>query len=346
MTSIAASAIEVWRELCESDPAFQSAFYSPVFAETVARVHPNVFVCIMQRAARPVAFLPFQFATPLHKLLGAAEPIGASMSDHFGIIAAPEMKIEPSSLLALAGLSAFTFHHLPEEQTRYGLSGVKPELGHRIVVGGDVAYYWGKLRAVNGSFARELDRRYRKLQEVGPLRFTYDVIDKERELALLIERKRVQYQRTGARDALAEDWKRDLLAALATSRDPCCAGTLSTLHAGDIWVASHFGLRCGGTLHFWFPVYNDALARLAPGHLLLKCIIDNASEFGIATIDRGAGDQAHKSAYLTETHHYYRGYWTRRGLRSLLHRGIQSAAWRWEELQELRRRPPHSAELK
>ena len=123
ITSIGTEAREIWREYCQSNRALQSAFYAPTFAEAVARVRSNVFVCVLERGGRPVAFLPFQFASALHKLLGAAEPIGAQMSDYFGVVAAPGFEIDPSSLLALAGLSAFTFHHLPEEQAQHGLSG-------------------------------------------------------------------------------------------------------------------------------------------------------------------------------------------------------------------------------
>jgi len=35
-----------------------------------------------------------------------------------------------------------------------------------------------------------------------------------------------------------------ILRRLADAADPACSGLLSTLYAGDTWLAGHFGLRC------------------------------------------------------------------------------------------------------
>ena len=275
----------------------------------------------------------------MQRLLRAAEPVGGDMSDYFGLIAPAGFAIDVSRLLELALLSASEFRNLPAAQLSFGLSGEQPERGHRIDIGADAGTYWARLRQQNESFSRELERRSRRLVEaLGPLDFHFDLRRNEDELERIIAMKREQYRRTGAADALADAWRRRLLRALASTGDPDCSGVLSTLHAGGRWIASHFGLRCGSTLHYWFPVYDAALAKFGPGHLLLKQVIDGAAAAGLRTIDRGAGHQAHKSAYVTESQAYYRGCWHDSGVRAIMYRGLQSLAWRCRARRE-RRRP-------
>jgi len=315
-------------------PALGSAFYSLAFTRAVAAVRPDVRVCVIEKGGEPAAFLPFQFAGPLEHFLRAAEPVGGAMSDYFGLIAPEEFAIDVTTVLALARLSALDFRNLPAEELSFGLTGEQPERGHRIEIGSDARDYWARLRQQNESLSRELERRERRILEaLGPLDFKLDTAERDRELERLIAMKRAQYRETGAPDALAEAWQRQLLRVLSSSADPDCAGLLSTLYAGEHWVASHLGLRCGATLHYWFPVYNAALAKFGPGHLLLKHIINGATAAKIQTIDRGAGQQSHKSAYVTAPRLYYRGCWHDGSLRAVMFRGLQSVSWRWQARQ-------------
>ena len=64
-------------------------------------------------------------------------------------------------------------------------------------------------------------------------------------------------------------------------------------------VAAHFGLRAGGILHWWFPVYDPAFARFSPGWLLLCAVIDAAPEFGLDRIDLGRGVDDYKRRAMT-----------------------------------------------
>ncbi len=294
-------------------------------------------VCVIERESQAVGFFPFQFRDRLQQLLRAAEPVGGELSDYFGIIAPAGFAIKVATLLSLAELSATGFRNLPEAQLSFGLTGELPERGHRIEMGSNPRTYWARLRQQNESLSREIERRERRVMEaLGPLDFQVDVVEKKNELERIIAMKREQYRRTGAPDALAEPWRRDLLRYLGSADDPDCSGVISALHAGGQWIASHFGLRCGSTLHYWFPVYNPALAKFGPGHLLLKHVIDGAAAAGVRAIDRGAGHQAHKSAYVTKSQIYYRGYWHDSSVRAAIYRGLQSLAWRWRA-----RREPH-----
>ncbi len=110
--------------------------------------------------------------------------------------------------------------------------------------------------------------------------------------------------------------------------NPDCSGVLSTLHAGDTWVASHFGIMHRDMLHYWFPVYNPKLTDYSPGRQLLAAIIRSADATGVACIDRGAGESPAKRAFATERHQFERGFWYRPHVNSLLYRAGLSMAWR------------------
>ena len=152
----------------------------------------------------------------------------------------------------------------------------------------------------------------------------------EHSLSRLIADKRAQYHRTQVGDVLSEKRTRDILHALGRTRDAQCSGIVSTLHAGDTWVASHFGLLCGSTLHYWFPVYNPALKAFAPGRVLLKQIIYSAQANGLVRIDRGAGDSVAKRDFATSQHFFYSGLWQQPGLVALSHRVGLAIGWRMD----------------
>ena len=233
----------------------------------------------------------------------------------------------PPILARLAGFFYLGFTHLDEAQLACGLEGEKPEPGLQIQLHGGGARYWDDLRQRDKKFADDTSRRERRLErEIGPLRFRFE--DEQPALERLISHKREQYRRSGAHDVFSHPWRYRLAQSLARSNSPDCRGVVSTLYAGDTWVASHFGLCGYGTLHYWFPVYNRDLHAFAPGRLLLKRIIEAADEHHIEKIDRGSGDTQAKREFANARHTYYRGAWFRPGLRSTIYRLNCSLRWR------------------
>jgi CelD/BcsL family acetyltransferase involved in cellulose biosynthesis len=126
----------------------------------------------------------------------------------------------------------------------------------------------------------------------------------------------------------ARRWVCNAIANLASSPYDSCRGVMSTLYAGETWVASHFGLRNNSQMAYYFPVYNPALSRYSPGHLLLKALIDSAHRFGITAIEFGRGDNPYKLRFGNRTRSFYRGLWQSRGLRAIAHRLSLSIEWR------------------
>ena len=320
--------LAVWQNLCLLHPHCRSPFLSPAYVTAVAETRPHVYVCVIRQGGRPAGFLPFQFRTPLHKQLGAAERVGEDMTDYFGLIAQPALRTNPQELLRLAGLTHLFFTHLDESQGLHGLTGETADPGLLIRVPADGSY-WEELRGTDRKFTKDTERRQQQLEiACGAIRFQLVEEEWRKPLEHLIRCKRQQYLRTGRSDWLAVPWKRALMERLAESSSERCRGIVSTLHAGPTWVASHFGLRHDSLLHYWFPVYNPELSRYSPGRILLKAIVNAAPGAGIDTIDRGSGDSQAKREFANATHTFYRGAWYTPGVRSTAYRIACSLKWR------------------
>jgi CelD/BcsL family acetyltransferase involved in cellulose biosynthesis len=329
---------QLWRTWCAESPGLRRAFLSLDFALAVEAVHPHVRVAVIYAAGVPSAFLPFQQASPLDRVLGRAERLGAAMSDYFGIVAAPGFRISSEELLRLSGLSFYPYNHLDETQLSIVPDNdTRRQTGLLIRLEDGPEAYWNDLTLKDKDFVQDTQRRERQLAaRVGPLVCVHSTQPDPAPLVHLIEAKRRQYQATGVEDALAAPWTTRLLHQLLGSRSQQCAPFLSTLHAGDTWVASHFGLRFEERLHYWFPVYNPELKRYAPGRLLLKATIDAARDHGIRIIDRGEGESQAKLDFANDRHDFHAGAWSRTTLRATLTRALNSLAWR---IQERKRRP-------
>lgn len=327
--------VSAWESLCLEHASLRFAFLSPHYARAVGAVRNDARVLVLSEAGSPVAFFPFQFASKSAQLLAFAEPIGGDMTDYVGLIAAPGFRIEPLELLRHAGLQGFSFTHLDETQAAYGLAGDEEESGLRIELEAGFEPYWQALREENKSFVQKTERRERHaVRDHGELRLAVDPENRTALLDDLIARKRAQYAATGAKDALAPEWKRGLLKQLLATSEKTCAGELTVLHAGESWVATHFGLRCGERLNYWFPVYERSLNKLSPGRLLLKATMERAHELELGMIDRGAGDSQAKRDFANASHLFSSGSWQRSSLRSTTFRAVRSLRWRWEGLKE------------
>jgi CelD/BcsL family acetyltransferase involved in cellulose biosynthesis len=321
--------IGAWNRLCSDVPDLSIAFLSYPYALAAEKSFSavRVRVCRVRRDGRPVAFFPLQFKSTLHRWLGVGERLGGEMSDYFGIVT--EIPVDSRTLLRLCGLRALLFSHLDESQITFGLAGGTPEPGHLIDFpdGGDA--FWRERRSIDKKFVADTERRERNLvRDFGQLRFHLQSPNIVEDLAKLIAAKQAQYSRTKADDALGTYSRVEFLRTLSTMNDPLCGGLLSTLHAGETWVASHFGLRCNRTLHYWFPVYNPQLSAYGPGRLLLRQILSCGQEYGISRIDRGAGDSAAKRDFSTSQHQFYKGLWSSGGVVATCYRVGLSASWR------------------
>jgi CelD/BcsL family acetyltransferase involved in cellulose biosynthesis len=321
------SDLALWRAWQSRDVALHSPFLSPEYIGTVALVHPGLRVAVLTRNGSITGFLPFQYSSRLSQVLRHAEPAGGDMTDSVGAILDPEVTVSSAELLHACGLGSFLFTHLVSGQQRAGLLAERFDPGLAIEVSPS---YWKDLRGSRPHVVAEIERRRRRVRnDLGPLSLKMNAASRDASLELLFKLKTAQYRRTRVANVLAAAWKRELLRQLAAGLSPDCLGVVSTLEAGDRVLAVHFGLRRGPVLHYWFPVYDPAFARYAPGRLLLAAIIEAAPFHGISRVERGVGTAPAKRDFANAEVAYGRGLLLAGGCRSTLTRSLLAARWRW-----------------
>lgn len=327
--------IELWSVFCESDASLSHPCFSFAFAHTMHRVRPPVFVAVLEKFGRTLGFLPFQFPSPAARVVRWGERVGGILGDRFGVIAAESLGLSSAQLLHLAGLNSLVYSFLPEEQLRHGFAPQRAVIGQRLRLGDDPALFWSGLKASSHKFTQGLERKERVLtRELGPLRMTFQA--GASELPRLVAVKREQYRRTGARDILADRWRVGAFEELLCTADGHCTGVLSTLFAGDTWLASHLGIMSRSVFHHWFPVYNTDWAKCSPGHIMTKELIGAAIKAGVLVFDFAAyGD--YKDFFRPEPYTFHSGFWRADGFGGLLNNIAVSLSWRFARLKRSHR---------
>ncbi|WP_246080534.1 GNAT family N-acetyltransferase [Nonomuraea mesophila] len=286
-TALSAEDLDAWHTLRTANPALDSPYFHPGFAAAVHAGGRPVHVAVARDGGRPVAFLPH------HREGRLLRPVGWPGADFQGPILAAGAGFRPLDLLG-NGAAGYAFDHLVEEAPGFERWVVSRRPSPYLDVTGGLAGYLGRASRSGKENMGQARRRAAKAgRELGELRFVAASSDRK-ALARVVELKRAQYAATGARDFFAEPDRVRLLDGLLRARDPAFGGVLSTLHAGEHLLAAHFGLRSGGVLHWWFPVYDPAFARLSPGWILLRELVAAAPALGIVRIDLGRGEDEYK----------------------------------------------------
>jgi CelD/BcsL family acetyltransferase involved in cellulose biosynthesis len=311
--------LDAWHALRAANPLLDSPYFHPGFAAAVHASGRPVRVAVTEdRAGRVTALLP------LHREGSLGRPAGWPAADFQGPVLAAGTALRPLALLT-GGVRRFAFDHLLD-----GV-GFDPWVESRrpspyLDTTGGLDGYLGRVSRSGKDNMGQARRRAAKAErEHGPVRFVADTTDPAL-LDRVIELKRGQYTATGARDYFADADRRDLLHRLLRTRGSSFGGLLSTVHAGPHLVAAHFGLRSGGVLHWWFPVYDPAFAPLAPGWILLRELVAAAPGLGVTRIDLGRGDDEYKRRAKTGEVLVCQGLVTRSTIRQALRRARNAGA--------------------
>lgn len=287
--------VDAWRRFQGLSPALESPYLCPEYVRLVASVRPGVAVAVAERGGETAGFFPFQRRGAVGK------PVGGPLSDCQAVLAAPWWEWDPEALVRAAGLSVQDFTHLRAEQRAFAPFHRAVEVSHTIDLRrGFDDYVKGRKehgprlpQASSGLPHQTLERARRLERRHGPLRFTMHDPDPAM-LRRLIAWKSAQYERTGVPDVFARRWTVDLLERIHAARSPHFAGVLSTLSVGGTTVAAHMGMRSASVLHWWFPAYDIAHAKLSPGAILLMETCRHAACAGIRTVELGAGAEPYK----------------------------------------------------
>jgi CelD/BcsL family acetyltransferase involved in cellulose biosynthesis len=286
--ALTAEELDAWHSLRDSNPRLDSPYFHPGFAEAVHASGQRVEVAVARDAAGEISAL-----LPCHRERSLLRPAGWPAADFQGPVLAPGAAFPPLKLLG-GGIRGFAFDHLLEGHPDFEpwVESIRPS--PFVDTSGGLEGYLGRASRSGKDNMNQARRRAAKAErEHGAVTFEADTIDAA-GLERVIELKRAQYAATGVPDYFADQARRDLMTRLMHTRDPSFAGILSTLHVGPHLIAAHFGMRSGGVLHWWFPVYDPAFSNFAPGWMLLRELVSAAPRLGITRIDLGRGDDEYK----------------------------------------------------
>jgi CelD/BcsL family acetyltransferase involved in cellulose biosynthesis len=280
--------LEAWHKLRDTNPNYDSPYFHPGFAHAVQETGRDVSVVVLADSQGEVTAL-----MPFHREGRRMRPLGSPGADFQGPIVAAGVTYDPRALLA-PGAASFEFDHLLEVDDTFGPWVVSRRSSPYVDTEGGLDGYLSRASKSGRQNMSQARRRVAKAQrELGPLRFDADTVDEDL-LDTVIELKRGQYAATGVRDYFADERRVALLRHLLHTRDTAFGGVLSGVYAGDRLLAAHFGIRAGGVLHWWFPVYDPDLSSLAPGWILLRELVMAAPDLGVMRIDLGRGEDNYK----------------------------------------------------
>lgn len=306
----------------------RSPFLSAAFCRAVDAARGGGRVLEITADDGSQAFLAYQFRAG-RSLLGHAEKPGGKLSDMFGVVGTVRTVLDNEALLRSAKLSSLRFDHAVDELCPFLFGDREQTSGLRVRVD-EYSTLMRDLAQADKQFVGRVGEGERRLaKKFGKIRFEWHAANTAEELERLIRVKREQYSKTAVGDGLSREWEKRLLHGFC-QRDASalCRAVLSTLYAGDNWVASHLALTCADTFHVWFPAYNVEFGRYGPGHILLFKMLEQGAREGFRWFDFGQGEATYKSRYRGETYALWKGAIQRRNVRGYSERVLQSLNWR------------------
>ena len=281
-----ASLTDAWRAMVAADPDLVSPYFQPEFTQVAGPVTPGARVAVFQRAGRVVGFFPHQ------KRGGSIQPLAAPLNDYHGVIAAPGETIDLDAVAALLKAQRLSVGGwVGPARTGQASTTVQATLPD-----GYDAWYVER-RATFAKYFKDKERARRSLEaELGPIRVERGLTDPVL-LDQLIDLKREQYRRTGRHDVFACGWTRDVLHALTRDHHGRFGASMAALWGGDRLAALEISLHATDQYHFWFPVYDPAVARCSPGILLSMDTMRLASAEGWRVFDYGFQGESYKKYF-------------------------------------------------
>jgi CelD/BcsL family acetyltransferase involved in cellulose biosynthesis len=282
----------IWSALQDADPALDSPFLSPGWAQAVERAQVaergEVLVAVLREGGAARGFFPA-------RVTGfTAMAAGAPMSDYQALVAEPGVPFSPRRLIEALGVHRLDFPYMLADQAAFGpyMRGQDPSFILNLSEGYEA--YADQRRTAGSGLLKDLDKRRRKVErETGPLVFTAHSRSRT-DFERLIAWKQAQMHATGQTDIFQTSWTRRLMDDLFVRRDPDFGGVLFTLHIGGALAAAHFHLRGRHTIHAWIIAHDDAFERCSPGLLLFQDIARWMDHTPFRILDLGAGDYRFK----------------------------------------------------
>lgn len=293
LVELPAEARDAWIRIRGEQPRYASPYFHPTFADAVDETGHRVIVVVGKDANGEV-----RAVWPLHRIRRRLRPLGWPAADFQGPVA--EADLSPLDVLRATSAYVLEVDHL--------LRGASASVEEHVtawrpspwvdLTGGLEAYLERASRSGRANMAQARRRTRQATDRFGTFRVELDSAD-HTLLDRVIHLKRAQYAATGASDYFSSPSHVQLVHRLLDERGPGLGGSLSVVYAGDLLVAAHFGIRSGPVLHWWFPVYEPIVSKLAPGWILMRELALGAPELGVTRLDLGRGNDEYKRRVMT-----------------------------------------------
>lgn len=281
--------IGAWHAMQSESKSLENPFLSPEFAVAVDRVRSGARVAVLTDGTEIAGFFPFE-----RRNFGIGVPIGGGLNDYHALIHRHDVTWDPKQLLRACKICVWQFENLAEGQLPFNryVAAVKPSAVIDLSEG--FYAYLEELRIRSPQFWKDMARKARKLErEAGELSLTLDSRNME-ELRTLMSWKSSQYHRNSWSDIFSSSWVVGLMDYLFSIHNDRFSGLLSVLHAGQVPIAAHFGIRFGRVLAQWFPAYDTRFRGQSPGIIQHLRMAEEATAIGVHVIDMGAGSERYK----------------------------------------------------
>jgi CelD/BcsL family acetyltransferase involved in cellulose biosynthesis len=148
-------------------------------------------------------------------------------------------------------------------------------------------------------FAKDLERRYRRLAEIGSVR-----VERSNDYSAKLIDQYLQLEQAGwkgragtaaVQDPRAAALHHDFAKAVAATRDLAAY----QLWFDDLLIAMNINVRGGGRLVHWKTSYNEDFSRFSPGNLLFRELLADAAREGIDEIDLLCPEVPYKREWAT-----------------------------------------------
>jgi len=281
---------QVERWLALQADGLESPFLSPRWAQAVERAQPNrrVGVAVIREGGRERGFFTARIDAQ------TAMPAGAPMCDYQGVVAEPDLALDPKALLAALNVDRLDLSNMLASQTAFVPYGRARDASRVVDVSQGFAAYEADRKAAGVGILKDAAKKRRKAaREVGEPRFTAFSRDR-RDLAQLLAWKRAQFRATNQTDIFDTPWTLRLLEDLLASTDPDFGAGVFTLHFGDRLAAAHLHLCGGPIVHGWLIAHDPAFERYSPGIALFADILAWMDTTPYSRLDLGGGDYRFK----------------------------------------------------
>jgi CelD/BcsL family acetyltransferase involved in cellulose biosynthesis len=288
---LSASDAALWRAHQLADPALQSPYLTPQWAQLIGEAKDNARICIIEDGA---AFLGVQRMSCF-----TAMGLGAPIADYQGAVGLPGLPIDRTALCRALKVGRIDIAHAPAGQKLLAGGVAGRETSWIAETGGGRDLYEAAIRQRRSEFARQMDKKLRKLErEHGAAEFR--ALSAERaDFETLIQWKNAQLLRSGQPRIWATPWVNRVLNSCFEQRSARFGGALFTLSVQRRLAAAAFCLRSDRVLHLWLLAHDNGFDAYSPGVQLARWIVGWAGDNTIGEVDFGAGDYQYKRQLAT-----------------------------------------------